>query len=55
MLLTKLEYYGIRRIREAWIKLYVSYQLQFVEIFKTNNKGKKPTDILLNTFSPASI
>ena len=32
ILLTKLEYYGIRGAIEAWIKSYLSYCSQFVEI-----------------------
>jgi len=36
ILLTRLEYYGIRGTIKAWIESYVS---QFVEIFNTGNRG----------------
>jgi hypothetical protein len=40
ILLKKLEYYGIRGTLKAWIESYLSYTLQFVEIFKTDNRGR---------------
>ena len=40
ILFTKLEYYGIRGTIEAWLESYLSYQWQFVEIFKTDNRRR---------------
>jgi len=40
ILLNKLEYYRIRGTIKAWIKSYLSYPSQFVEILKTNNRGR---------------
>jgi len=40
ILLTKLEYYGIRGTIKGWVESYLSYQPQFVEIFKTENRGR---------------
>jgi len=37
ILLNKLEYYGTTGTIKAWIKSYLYYRLQFVEIFKTDN------------------
>jgi len=37
ILLNKLENYGIRGTLKAWIKSYLLYWSQFVEIFKTDN------------------
>jgi len=37
ILLNKLEYCGIRGTLKAWIKSYLFYWSQFVEIFKTDN------------------
>ena len=37
ILLNKLEYYGIRGTLKAWIKSYLLYRSQFVEIFNTDN------------------
>jgi hypothetical protein len=40
ILLTRLEYYGTRGSIKAWIESYLSYWSQFVEILKTDNKGR---------------
>ena len=37
ILLNILEYYGIRGTLKSWIKFYLLYWSQFVEIFKTDN------------------
>jgi Reverse transcriptase (RNA-dependent DNA polymerase). len=42
ILLTKLEYYGIRGIIKAWLEsCIISYQSEFVSIFKSDNRGRK--------------
>ena len=40
ILLNKIEYYGIRGTVKAWVESYLSYQSQFVEIFKTDNRER---------------
>ena len=40
ILCTKLQYYGIRGTIKGWIESYLSYWQQFVEIFKTDNRGR---------------
>jgi hypothetical protein len=37
IILTKLEYYGLRGTIKAWLE---SYRSQFVEIFNTDNRGR---------------
>jgi len=41
ILLNKLEYNGIRGTIKAWLESHLSYQSQFVEIFKTDKHEKK--------------
>ena len=40
ILLNKIEYYGIGGTVKAWVESYLSYQSQFVEIFKTDNRER---------------
>jgi hypothetical protein len=45
ILLNKLEYYEIRGTIKAWLDSYLSYQSQFVKIFKSDKHKKKPKDM----------
>jgi hypothetical protein len=40
ILLKKLEYYGIGGTLKARIESYLSYPSQFIDIFKTDNRGR---------------